>query len=351
VQVATEQSPSNYDAIVIGSGMGGLACACALPHMGYKVLVLEQHFVAGGLTQSFERDGFRWDVGVHYLGGMGEGGAGRKVLDWLCSGAIQFTSMGPVYDAVHFPQGFQLQFARPEQALKLELQERFPDSCAELDAFFTALADAERASRPIFAQRAMPALVATLYRFMHEGEIEKWWGRSTAAVLREPISDSKRRAVLAAQRGDYGPLPAQSSFGMHELIMRHYFGGVYYPQHGARAFADALVPMIEKGGGQVKVRAADLFRRRRSQHRDSAVACIAARQQLGARDRFTGTVGLLCRHVPRAAGRRSCLRGDEFQPLVLRILGSRRQPVARPRKRSGRTGHVHLLPFAEGSGR
>lgn len=251
-----ESASPNYDAIVIGSGMGGLACACALTHMGYKVLVLEQHFVAGGLTQTFEREGFRWDVGVHYLGGMGEGGAGRRVLDWLCNGAIQFTSMGPVYDTVHFPDGFQLQFARPEQALKLELQERFPGSRAELDAFFTALADAERASRPIFAQRAMPALVATIYRFMHEGEIEKWWGRSTATVLAELISDPRLRAVLAAQRGDYGPVAAQSSFGMHALIMRHYFGGAYYPQHGAKAFADALVPVIENGGGQVRVRAA-----------------------------------------------------------------------------------------------
>ena len=55
-----EQQSSPSDAIVIGSGMGGVACACALTHMGRTVPVLEQHFVAGGLTQTFERDGFRW---------------------------------------------------------------------------------------------------------------------------------------------------------------------------------------------------------------------------------------------------------------------------------------------------
>jgi all-trans-retinol 13,14-reductase len=48
----------NFDAIVIGSGMGGLACGSALTRMGHKVLVLERHFVAGGLTQTFSRNGF-----------------------------------------------------------------------------------------------------------------------------------------------------------------------------------------------------------------------------------------------------------------------------------------------------
>jgi all-trans-retinol 13,14-reductase len=54
-----------FDVIVIGSGIGGLACAVALSRSGRKVLVLEQHFVAGGLTQTFGREGFTWDVGLH----------------------------------------------------------------------------------------------------------------------------------------------------------------------------------------------------------------------------------------------------------------------------------------------
>jgi len=38
---------ANNDIIVIGSGIGGLASAAALSKYGYKVLVLEQHHVAG----------------------------------------------------------------------------------------------------------------------------------------------------------------------------------------------------------------------------------------------------------------------------------------------------------------
>ena len=36
------------------------------------VLVLEQHYVPGGFTHMFKRPGYEWDVGVHYVGEMGE---------------------------------------------------------------------------------------------------------------------------------------------------------------------------------------------------------------------------------------------------------------------------------------
>jgi all-trans-retinol 13,14-reductase len=112
------ERPSGFDAIVIGSGIGGLACACALTRSGLKVLVLERHSVAGGLTQTFSRAGFTWAVGMHYLGEMGEGGLARRVLDWLSGGAISFLPSGPVYDTVHLPDGFEFQFARPRNGLR-----------------------------------------------------------------------------------------------------------------------------------------------------------------------------------------------------------------------------------------
>src|SRR4051812_11480795 len=84
-----------YDVIVIGSGMGGLSCAAALTRAGRRVLVLEQHFAPGGLTQTFARERFHWDVGVHYLGEMGENGQARRVIDWLSGNTLDFAPLGP----------------------------------------------------------------------------------------------------------------------------------------------------------------------------------------------------------------------------------------------------------------
>lgn len=247
---------SSCDAIVIGSGIGGLACACALTRCGLRVLVLERHFTAGGLTQTFSREGFTWAVGLHYLGDMGERGSARKIMDWLSGGALRFAPSGPVYDTVHLPDGFEFQFARPQAALMAELMERFPASQAEIAAFFDALLHAERAGRHLFEQRAMPALLAKATALVHHADIDRWWGRTTEAVLQEMISDPRLRAVLAAQRGDYGPDPRESSFGLHAVIMRHYMQGAYFPIGGAAAIARTLVPVIAAGGGEVRTRAA-----------------------------------------------------------------------------------------------
>ena len=45
-----------YDAIVIGSGIGGLTTAALLAKLGKRVCVLEQHYTAGGYTHSYERE-------------------------------------------------------------------------------------------------------------------------------------------------------------------------------------------------------------------------------------------------------------------------------------------------------
>ena len=50
----TDAEHGHWDAIVIGSGMGGMTSAAALAKMGHKVLLLEQYKTLGGLTHSFQ---------------------------------------------------------------------------------------------------------------------------------------------------------------------------------------------------------------------------------------------------------------------------------------------------------
>ena len=62
-----------YDVVIIGSGLGGLACGSLLAHKGMKVLVLERQAQSGGCMQSFQRDGLSFDTGLHYVGGLAKG--------------------------------------------------------------------------------------------------------------------------------------------------------------------------------------------------------------------------------------------------------------------------------------
>ncbi|MDH4064265.1 MAG: FAD-dependent oxidoreductase, partial [Acidobacteriota bacterium] len=119
--------PSNngFDVIVVGSGMGGMTTATALSRMGHRVLLLEQARSIGGLTHAFSREGFTWDVGLHYCGTFGHDQPAGRILDWLSGGTIEFRSVGTVYDILHFPDDFDIAVASPAMAYKMELKERF----------------------------------------------------------------------------------------------------------------------------------------------------------------------------------------------------------------------------------
>ena len=62
-----------YDAVIIGSGLGGLECAHILSKAGMSVLLLERGTQAGGCLQSYRRLGLAFDTGFHYVGRLDEG--------------------------------------------------------------------------------------------------------------------------------------------------------------------------------------------------------------------------------------------------------------------------------------
>lgn len=60
-----EKVQSQYDVIVIGSGLGGLTSANRLAAAGHSVLLLEHHIQLGGLATWFKRGGHIFDVSLH----------------------------------------------------------------------------------------------------------------------------------------------------------------------------------------------------------------------------------------------------------------------------------------------
>ena len=57
----------NYDAIVIGAGLSGLAAGIRIAMFGKKVCLLEKHSIPGGLNSFYQRKGVKIDVGLHAL--------------------------------------------------------------------------------------------------------------------------------------------------------------------------------------------------------------------------------------------------------------------------------------------
>ena len=244
---------THWDAIVIGSGMGGMAAAAALSRLGHKVLLLEQHQTLGGLTHSFSRNGFSWDVGIHYLSGLAPEDRERDLLDWLSETPMDFVSLGSIYDIVHIGSAEPLSLSRPYEAQERDLKDRFPDQAKAIEAWTHALREGREAMLKIFPTRAMPEIAGDVLDWWNRRAIAKWCARTTKEVIDDLTDDPELAAVMAAQWGDHGGRPGKASFAMHALISASYLvSGSWYPVGGSAAFAEHIIPTIAKHGGETR---------------------------------------------------------------------------------------------------
>jgi all-trans-retinol 13,14-reductase len=253
-----DSNERRFDAIVIGSGIGGLAAAAALAKRSRRVLVLEQHFKVGGLTQTFSRREYTFATGVHYIGGVGEAPGSEnqfgRMLRWLTDGRLRFASLGSPYDIVRLP-GFEFPIEAPRSAYIARLKASFPGEIVAIDRYFNACDEAQKASIALFAARALPSSLATVMRWFNAPRVRRALGTTTAEAVRE-IRDKRLAALLTARWGDYGMVPAQSPFAIHALVTGSYFAGAYYPIGGPAKFAEALGETITGAGGELRTRAA-----------------------------------------------------------------------------------------------
>ena len=246
-----------FDAIVIGSGIGGLTAAAALAKCGRRVLVLEQHTQLGGLTQTFKRNQYTFATGLHYIGGVGDalGADGQfgRMLKWLTGGRLEFASMGSPYDVIRLP-GFEFPIEAPQSAYGARLKSVFPGEVAAIDAYFAACANAQRAVVALMAAKAMPGPIAAMMRWIYAGRVRRALGSSVADAVRN-FRDARLAAVLAARWGDYGLSPSQAPFALHALVTGSYASGAYYPVGGPAQFARVLAETIRAVGGELRTRA------------------------------------------------------------------------------------------------
>jgi all-trans-retinol 13,14-reductase len=256
--VSYKQHPldDRWDAIVIGSGIGGLTTAALLAkHGAKKVLVLERHYTAGGYTHSFQRPGYSWDVGVHYIGDLQDPRSPlRAAFDHLTGGQLEWAPMPDVYDRIVMGERM-FEFPTGRERLRARLKDYFPSQAPAIDRYLAAIQSVQKASGLYFTEKAIPRPAARVAGRFLRAPFLRWASQSTLDVLRRFTQNQELIAVLTAQWGDYGLPPAQSSFGIHAIVAAHYFNGASYPVGGAARIAETITPAIERNGGQVVVSA------------------------------------------------------------------------------------------------
>jgi all-trans-retinol 13,14-reductase len=240
----------DYDAIVIGSGMGGLTTAALLSDLGRKVCVLEQHYTAGGYTHSYERAGYEWDVGVHYIGEVGAPTRTRKLFDYLSSGNLEWAPMADEYDRFYIGNKVFNAMAGKKE-FRDNLLRQFPNEAQAIDRYIALLDRSGEALSAFGMGRGMPPLAAAAISPWLAWKRRGAYRRTTWDVLSELTDDKDLIATLCGQWGDMGLPPKRSPFMAHAMIARHYLYGGYYPVGGSWRIADTIIPKIQAAGGEV----------------------------------------------------------------------------------------------------
>jgi len=241
----------HYDVIVIGSGIGGLCNAALLSKLGKKVCVLEQHYTAGGYTHAYERNGYEWDVGVHYIGEVHKPWSMiRRVFDTITDGQLEWAPMDPLYDQVVIG-GKAFNYYAGREQFKEEMKFYFPEESEAIDKYVEMLSKVSSLVPRFFAGQALPRAAGIMYNKVRDKLLPDYFFKTTFEVLSELTSNEELIGVLTAQWGDYGLPPKKSAFMMHAMVAKHYITGGNYPVGGAARIAETIIPVIQQSGGEV----------------------------------------------------------------------------------------------------
>ena len=240
------------DIVVVGGGLGGLFTAALLSREGCRVTVLEKNTIAGGGLQSFRRGALQFDTGMHLLGGFRPGsnvwrlcrhlGVLEKLrlrhTDAQCMDEITLLDEQTTYRIAEGREGFVESWAR-----------YFPQARTELQNYVTAMYQlVERLD--LFHLRA----VESAFFVMPEEFL-----LTADAFIARYISDERLRELVAYMTPLYGGVKGRTPAYVHAVINVLYINGPSRFVGESRAMADALIEVVEAGGGKV-VRGAEVQR-------------------------------------------------------------------------------------------
>ena len=227
--------PQEYDAIIIGAGMSGLAAGIRLAMFDKSVLILEKHRIAGGLNSYYARKGRKFDVGLHALTNFApKGERGKpltKLLKQLRIPYDEFALGEQSFSQIRFPQ-MSLNFTNNFDDFKRDVFQKFP------------------AEEPGFEK-----LLSLILDF-DEVNLNNPY-QSAKALVREYIADAELVEMLFCPLMIYGSAwEDDMDFSQFVIMFKSIFlEGFSRPEGGVRRILTLLTDRYKKLSGEVRYKA------------------------------------------------------------------------------------------------
>jgi len=246
------KSETEYDAVVIGAGLGGLSCAAAFARQGFRPLVLEQHSVPGGYASTFKRPGgFVFDVSLHSTTVGERNGVHNLIPGFPEIEDVEFVPHPSLYRAI-FPD---YDYCVPQKKLKKYIEMLggyFPEEKQGIEGIFEDMSGLARDINK-YSQAGGQVDMSTFpkkFPYLFKS-FNKTWG----ALVDSRIKDPKLKAIISSLWGYYGLPPSKLSCFYYALPTIGYLQeGGYYPKGRSQKMSDAFVKFIEDHGGEIKLK-------------------------------------------------------------------------------------------------
>ncbi len=243
---------NNFDYVILGAGLGGLSAAACLTRQGYRVAVLEQHYLPGGCCHTFDYGDYSFCADVHYIYQCGEGEAVKQFLDYI-DRDVPFNSLDPdCIDRIITPE---VDFRIPLnwERFRDRLLTTFPEEAREINLYCDEVKQLAQELKQFNNQIHWFDMDwsdwLSLPKYWHLFTRRNW----TLQELYDHIGLSpKLQALLAGQSGDYALPPSEIALVSHTSLVWAYSEGAYYPRHHFKHLVDTIVSVITEGGGIVQ---------------------------------------------------------------------------------------------------
>lgn len=245
---SSDSNENQFDAIIIGSGLGGLSCAAAFARQGFKPLVLEQHYVPGGYATTFKRKDFVFDVSLHSTTVGERNGIHNLIPGFPEITEVEFVPHPNLYRVIYPDYDIRVPQKNLDGYINI-LTGYFPDEKEGIIALFEDMKGVAGDINKISAARGNVDMSKFPIDFPYLFKsYSKTWGEMVDARIKNP----KLKAVISTLWGYYGLPPSKLASIYYALPTIGYLQeGGYYPKGKSQKISNALVKFIQERGGRV----------------------------------------------------------------------------------------------------